>query len=198
MGREATCHCQWAGESGQCKVLLETRDLILRGAIRRTAPLAALTGIAAEEGQLRFTIAGEQVSLALGRAQAASWARKLIAPPPTLASKLGIGRATQLQLIGDLDSEELMPAIAGAGSAASPRPNLILALVRSQSDLNHALDVYAAHAANPPLWIVYPKGAGKPIDETEIRGTLRREGFMDTKVASVSATLTALRFVKRS
>jgi hypothetical protein len=44
---------------------------------------------------------------------------------------------------------------------------------------------------------MYPKGAGKPIGETEIRETLRRAGWMDTKVASVSATLTALRFNAR-
>ena len=34
--------------------------------------------------------------------------------------------------------------------------------------------------------------------ESEIRNTLRQEGFIDTKVASVSTTLTALRFIKRT
>jgi len=42
------------------------------------------------------------------------------------------------------------------------------------------------------------KGPGKLIGETEIRTLLRQEGFIDTKVASVSASLTALRFIKQA
>ena len=70
----------------------------------------------------------------------------------------------------------------------------MLALVKSAGDLNYALDIYAGYGNHPPIWIVYPKGAGKPIGETEIRDTLRRVGLMDTKVASVSEVLTTLRF----
>jgi hypothetical protein len=45
-----------------------------------------------------------------------------------------------------------------------------------------------------PIWFVYPKGPGHPLNETAIRTLLRSNGMMDTKVASVSAKLTALRF----
>ena len=47
-----------------------------------------------------------------------------------------------------------------------------------------------------PIWMVYPKGAGCSLGETAIRTTLRQRGLRDTKVASVSAMLTALRFFK--
>jgi hypothetical protein len=118
----------------------------------------------------------------------------LATPPPTLAAKLGIGAATRLALIGEFDDGELAEAIAEAASTESRQPDLMLALVKNTADLNYALDVYEGFAAHPPIWIVYPKGAGKAIGETDIRDTLRRAGLTDTKIASVSAALTALRF----
>ena len=42
--------------------------------------------------------------------------------------------------------------------------------------------------------LVYAKGKGHAIDESAIRSLLRANGMMDTKIASVSATLTAIRF----
>jgi hypothetical protein len=48
-----------------------------------------------------------------------------------------------------------------------------------------------------PIWMVYAKGPGHAINETAIRSLLRENGMIDTKVASVSAKYTALRFVYR-
>jgi hypothetical protein len=49
-------------------------------------------------------------------------------------------------------------------------------------------------AKGAPMWVVYAKGPGHAIDESIIRSLLRAKGLMDTKVASVSAKYTALRF----
>jgi hypothetical protein len=197
MGREATCEVHWAGESGRAKVLLESQELIVRGTgdlSRRSVPFAALAEIEVRGEALCFRAGDEGVSLALGAAQAQSWAKKLTSPAPTLAAKLGIGAETRLALMGNFDGGELAQAVREAATRDSRNPDLILALVKSAADLNYALDVYGGYAAHPPIWIVYPKGAGKPIGETEIRDTMRRSGLMDTKVASVSAVLTGLRF----
>lgn len=198
MGREANCHCQWADEAAECKVLIETHEVIVRGAIRRRAAIASLTDISVHGGQLRFCAGGDTVALDLGEAIAQSWAKKLTTPPPTLAAKLGISAETRLLLIGEFESEELKSAIAATAITESKDANLILASLRTNRDLNYALDRYAAHPGKPPIWMIYPKGPNKPLTETEIRDTLRREGLIDTKVASVSPTLTALRFIKRS
>jgi hypothetical protein len=198
MGREATCDCQWAGESAACKVLLETHELIIRGPIRRRALIASLTEVSVQGDRLRFRAGEDQVSLALGINVAQSWAKKLTAQPPTLAAKLGISKDSQLLLIGDFETEELRSAIAAAATTAGKSVNLVLARVKTIADLDYALDRYAAVPANPPVWIIYPKGPGKPVNEAEIRGAMRHEGFIDTKVASVSTVLTALRFVKRN
>lgn len=200
MGREATCHCQWGSESGHCKVLLETSELIVRGPIRRRVPIASLTQVSAQGNDLHFHADEDAVTLTLGAALAQSWAKKIATPPPTLAAKLGITPQSNLLIIGDYADEDLKAAIDGAAESNTPenKPDMILANVRTTGDLNYALDLYSKIPSHPPIWIIYPKGPGKPINETEIRNTLRQEGFMDTKVASVSATLTALRFVKRS
>jgi hypothetical protein len=198
MGREATCDCQWAGESAACKVLLETHELIVRGPIRRRALIASLTKVSVEGDRLQFRAGEDQVSLALGANLAQSWAKKLTAQPPSLAAKLGISKDSHLLLIGDFDTEELHSAVATAATMGGKSTNLILVRVKTIADLNYALDRYATQSANPPIWIIYPKGPGKPVNESEIRGVMRREGFIDTKVASVSTTLTALRFVKRN
>jgi hypothetical protein len=201
MGKEATCQCQWAGESGQCKVLLETHELTLRGAGkvgRRTVSIASLTGVRVEGDLLRFRAGEDEVALTLGAAQAQSWAKKITTPPPTLAAKLGITPATHLKLLGEFETDELKTAITQAASTDSKGPNLILANIKTVADLNYALDSYKTYPSNPPIWVIYPKGPNKPLSESQIRTTLRHEGFIDTKVASVSATLTALRFIKRS
>lgn len=197
MGREATCHCQWAYQAGVCKVLLESSELIVRGPISRRTPLGSLAQVSVEADQLRFRVGADQVSLTLGAVQAKSWAKKIATPPPTLAAKLGISPQSNLLIVGDCADEELKAAVEIAATAKSKNPDLILAHVKTADDLNHALDLYAKIPSHPPIWIVYPKGPNKPIGETEIRDTLRRENFVDTKVASVSAILTALRFVRR-
>jgi hypothetical protein len=198
MGREATCDCQWGAESGHCKVLLETSELIVRGPIRRRVSIVSLTQVSTESNNLHFRVGEDAVTLALGAVLAQSWAKKIATPPPALAAKLGISPQSNLLIVGDCEDEGLKAAIDEAATAESKKPDLILANVRTMADLNYALDLYSTIVNHPPMWIVYPKGPNKPFGETEIRNILRRENFMDTKVASVSAILTALRFIKRS
>jgi hypothetical protein len=196
MGREATCHCQWNAESGDCKVLLETSELIVRGPIRRRVPIASLTQISVRGNQLLFHSGEDHVTLNLGASLAPSWAKKLITPPPSLAEKLGITPASHLVLLGEFETQELKTAVSHAATINEKQADLILVRVNTAADLNYALDRYSAHPGNPPIWIIYPKGPNHPINETEIRGTLRHESFIDTKVASVSTTLTALKFIR--
>jgi hypothetical protein len=201
MGREATCQCQWAQQAASCKVLLETHELIVRGSIRRSVPIASLRQISVRGDDLLFRAGEDDVTLNLGSTLAQSWAKKLTAPPPTLAAKLGISSATYLALIGDFEtigSEDLKTAIAAAALTDGKDADLILASIKTSADLNYTLDRYSIYASDPPIWLIYRKGPNKPLTETEIRSTLRHEGFIDTKVASVSQTLTALRFIKRA
>jgi len=205
MGREAVCQCQWAAESAQCRILLETTELIVRGQLRHRVPISSITQVFVEGEKLLFRAGADQVALDLGATLAQSWAKKIAMKPSSLAEKLGITSATHLSLIGTSDSEELALAFAEAasnnGKSASysaSHASLIIAFVNSPTALNLAIDEYSDYAHKPPIWIIYPKGPNKPVSESVIRNALRQNGFMDTKVASISTTLTALRFIKRS
>jgi hypothetical protein len=194
MGREATCHCKWGREEGDCKVLLEGRELILRSGIRRRVSLSAMSSIVARGSNLVFTVGQDQVELRLGVEAAQRWAKAIQTPPPSLAGKLGISRTTRLSVVGNIESDELKEALAEAAPASGKEVDLVLLCVNSQSELQQYL---AAKTYTSPLWIVYPKGANSEVKESSLRDLLRSRGFVDTKVASVSARLTALRFVER-
>jgi hypothetical protein len=193
MGREATCHCQWGSEAGECKVLLEGPELILRAGIRRRVPLTALADVSIHGDSLVFRAEGDQVVLHLGAEAAGRWAKAIAKPRPTLASKLGISSNTKLLVLGDVQSEELAEAIAQAAVTGKQEPDLILICIHERSDLAR----YTQSATHAPLWIVYPKGSGSGLKESELREFFRGHGLIDTKVASISAKLTALRFHPR-
>ncbi len=194
MGREATCHCKWGVEEGDCKVLLEGRELILRSGIRRRVSLSDLSNVATRGSHLVFTVGRDQVELRLGVDAAQQWVKAIQTPPPSLAGKLGISRATRVAIVGNIESDELKEALAEAGPARGKEVDLVVLCVNSQSELQQC---FAAKTYTSPLWIVYPKGAKSEVKESGVRDLLLSRGFVDTKVASVSARLTALRFVKR-
>jgi hypothetical protein len=119
MGREATCHCKWGVEEGDCKVLLEGRELILRSGVRRRVSLSAISSVAARGSKLVFTVGHDQVELRLGVDAARRWAKAIQTPPPSLAGKLGISRATRLSVVGNIESDELKEAVAEAAPAGA-------------------------------------------------------------------------------
>lgn len=198
MGREAVCQCNWAGATATVKALLETSELILRGEIRKRIAFAGLKSVKAAGDCLLFTVGGEKVQLHLGKAQAAKWAAALQAGPAPLAKKLGITSETVVRVIGRTDDEALQTALDFAGRLSATNPNLIVACVTTPKDIAAALRKAGSQlAAGTPIWLVYPKGPGHPLNESMVRSAGLAAGLVDTKVASVSAALTGLRFNPR-
>ena len=194
MGREATCHCKWGAEEADCKVSLETGELVLRLGRRRRVPWSEMSAVSARENKLHFKVGPDCVELNLGPEVAQRWAKVIATPLPTLAHKLGISSSTKLSVIGTAKSEELKAAIAEGSLARGKDADLILICVNSQLELDRYL---AGTTYSKPLWIIYPKGPTSEVKESAVRTLLRSQGFIDTKVASVSADRTALRFVSR-
>lgn len=195
MGREAICKCDWAGTTAQVKALLESTEVILRGGLRKRIPFTEIKQVKALSNRLRFTVAGETVELFLSSKAAASWAAVLTSPPPSLARKLGITSTTIVRTIGDIADRALISALAEAAEISAQNAALIVAHVDSPESLHQTLNQARAQLSKAvPIWIVYAKGKGHAIDESAIRSLLRANGMMDTKIASVSATLTAIRF----
>jgi hypothetical protein len=99
--------------------------------------------------------------------------------------------------LGTVDDDRLVGALA-AGTADSSDPDLIVARVDDADQLARIASEHGALLARRvPLWVVYTKGKGAPLGETAVRAMLRERGLIDVKVASVSATLTALQFARR-
>jgi hypothetical protein len=197
MGREATCHCKWGDEEGDCKVLLESGELILRLGLRRRVPVSSLAGVSTHGDKLVFRVGQDPVELTLGAEVAERWAKAIATPLPSLATKLGISRTTKLLVLGKVESKELEAAVAEAGAVGGREANLILLCASTRSEMDHTLaQWFKGDTSSGPLWIVFPKGARSEVKESELRELLRGRGFTDTKVASVSAKLTAIRFNK--
>lgn len=194
MGREATCKCDWGGTVAEVKALLESRELILRGGLRKRVPFDELKNLKVKTDRLCFTVDGEEVQLFLG-ISAEKWALAIKTPPPSLARKLGITNKTVVRTIGSMDDDTLKSALAEAARISASESDLIVARVDSPEDVEAALrEAKAQLLQGVPIWMVYAKGPGQALNEAAIRTTMRSNGMMDTKVASVSAKLTALRF----
>jgi hypothetical protein len=195
MGREAVCKCVWAGTAAEVKALLESAEVILRGGIRKRIPFNEIKQVKALSDRLRFVVAGDTVELFLPSKTAANWASAITGPPPSLARKLGITSTTIVRTIGDISDRALNSALAEAAEISGKDAALIVAYVDSPESLHQALNQARAQLEKAvSIWMVFAKGKGHDLDESAIRSLFRANGMMDTKVASVSATLTALRF----
>jgi hypothetical protein len=179
------------------KALLETRELILRGAIRRKVPFSEMQLVHTSNGRLHFTFEGEPVSLELGSTLAARWAQGITAPPD-LAKKLGITSKSRVRFIGSVDEAALKDALQKASEVSANIGELIIARVDTARELTTAFKKTGrALSDGVPIWIVYRKGKGHDLSEDVVRAAGLAAGLVDTKVAAVSETLTALRFNKR-
>jgi len=157
-------------------------------------PWAEMSAVSARDSKLRFKVGPDLVELNLGPEVAQRWAKVISSPLPTLAHKLGISNTTKLSVVGNVKSEELKAAIAEGALVKEKDADLTLICVNSQLELDRYL---VGKTYSKPLWIIYPKGSTSGVKESAVRTLLRSQGLIDTKVASVSANFTALRFISR-
>jgi len=198
MGREVTCSCQWNGETGEVKALLESTEIILRGEIKRRVPLADVSDAAANDVGLRFKAGRNLVSLEMGASEATRWVKKLSMPLPSLRNKLGLGGDAKAFVTGPISDETLSVALNGATTAKAANARLIIACAVDEAQIEAAI---AAHAKLEPgcaIWIVHGKGRQAAFGEAKVREAMRSRGFIDTKVSAVSAALTATRYSRKS
>jgi hypothetical protein len=197
MGREAECQASVGQDRGLVKALLESKELILRGAIRRRWRLADLHEVQVVGDRLRLRASDECVELTLGASLAARWAKKIAAPPPSLTARLGLGSASRAFVISALADAELVAALDGCISAQPESAALCVAVVLDVQALEAALDAHAALPTVVPIWLVYPKGRHSTLPDSVVRERLRAAGYVDSKSTAVSDRLTATRYARR-
>ncbi len=195
MGREAIAIACWQGATGDVKALLESQELILRGAIKLRIPRQSIANVVVIGPVLTLLANGENLSLELGDSEAAKWQAALLKPLPSLAEKLGLGPDKPALVLGRCDSPELAEALAHATCKTPEEASLILAILETDADLESA---YAMASAHPrlSLWCVYPKGQGAAVGDSRVREFLRERGYRDNKSSAVSAVLTATRYTR--
>ncbi len=198
MGREANCICEVNGQSARVKALIESPELILRGEIRQRIPLAKITDLKTDGPFLQFKFGAEKFALALGAETASKWVQTLRKPAPTLAAKLGITSDSTIMTIGKVDDEVLRSALSEGQITPHGNVDVIVACVNTRAELESAFERSLKLVLDgTSLWIVYRKGKGHAINESDVRETGLAAGIVDVKIAAVSGLLTGLKFLRR-
>lgn len=199
MGREAKVEYADGKDRAQVKAHLDSETLELTGGKKLKLPLASVKSATVDGDLLKIAAGAQKFSLALGPKEAEAW-RKKILKPPSLADKLGFKTDKSVALIG-----EVPPEIAGAAktakaaAAAAKLPKTIaadIAALMLAPGKEEQLIVASAKALAPAsaLWLVYEKG--RAVNGDHVIALARKAGLKDTKVARVSQTHAALRFIK--
>jgi hypothetical protein len=189
MGQELDCTLRYRQRILAGKAYLETAYILFRGEERLKIPFQELTGVHAAGGVLKLEFAEGPALFELGAA-AEKWARKIL-HPPTRLEKLGVKPGLAIAVEGELEAEFLREI--GAVVSAKASADLLFFAVQKTAGLARIGKLTARLNPRGALWVVYPKGVAA-IREIEVIEAGRAAGLKDNKVASFSATHTALRF----
>jgi hypothetical protein len=195
MGNEANCRVEVDGESAEAKVLLETEELIVRGAMKLRIPFRDVQSVDAADGVLRIRWSGREARLSVG-AQAAKWAEK-IRNPKSVIDKLGVKAGQRVSVVGSLDPEFLAELSARTSDIShTPRndSDLIFLAAEERAELGRMAKLKKNLAPAGALWVIRPKAA-ETISEADVLAAGKDAGLVDVKVVRFSARLTAEKFV---
>ena len=193
MGKEAHCECRWQDETGAVRLHLDSAELTLRGDLRAAIPRAEIKGASLTDQGLLVETAQGNIDIFCTAKQAQSWQKALLKAPPSLAEKLGLSAAKQAFVIGQVADPALVSALTGHKAATLEKAQIIVAVLKDETDLRQAA-TQAKAVPDKHIWMIYPKGKAAAIGATAIRQFMRDSGFIDSKSCAVSDQLTATRF----
>jgi len=197
MGQEIHCQVRVGKTIAEGKALLESTELIFRSSdLRLKIPFRQMASIEAANGWLHVKSSEGSAAFHLGP-QAAKWADK-IKNPKSLIDKLGVKAGLRASVLGIRDASFLRDLKGRTSDVTEGKPAKDSDLIFFGAEQNDALErlpeLSRSLKPNGALWIVYPKGQ-KDITEASVFAAGKRAGLVDVKVASFSATHTALKFV---
>ncbi len=116
MGYDATGTLKFDGKTSSGIAQLEHKDLVFRGTVRLSIPLASINAATARDGTLHIEFSGEfggefggkSAELTIGAA-AEKWAKRITSPPSRL-DKLGVKAGMTIAVIGISDEGFLTEA----------------------------------------------------------------------------------------
>jgi hypothetical protein len=192
MGNEAQCRVEIGGEAAEAKALLETEELIVRGALRAKIPFRETKDVAADGGVLSFRWNGREVRIHVGR-DAAKWAEK-IRNPKSVAQKLGVKPGQKISIIGKLDESFLGGIDVDLSRRLRKDSDLIFFAAAKREDLGRLEELRHALVPAGAVWVIRPKGVAA-ISEGDVMAQAKKAGLVDVKVVRFSETHTAEKLV---
>jgi hypothetical protein len=201
MGLELTAHAQVTPtggkkQSGEVKVLLETDELILRGAIRLKVRRGNVREARAKGGIVTIRSADHIIALTVGDA-AGKFVAKLLEAPKSRLDKMGIAAAMRVVVLS-VDDDAFHDELAAVGASVTARAGkseaLIVLGVSTAAQLPRVAACATSLAPDGALWVVHPKGVAG-VKDTDIFAVAKQSGLTYTKVARFSETHTAEKLV---
>jgi hypothetical protein len=194
MGADLKCRARFDGKTSEGRALLETSEIIFRGDFRLKIPFKEMKKVSAANGELRVRFADGEAVFEL-RAAATKWMDKIL-HPKSLIEKLGVRPGQKITVLNVSDEDFLRDAAKTAEitNKLVKKCELIFFGAQSRAELKRVAALTKSLAPAGALWIVYPKGQ-KAITEMDVICGGRKAQLKDVKVASFSATHTALKFV---
>jgi len=197
MGNEAKCVLRVGGKRHEGKALLETNELIFRGAeCRVKIAFSEMRNVTAQDGELRVKTQGGATVFEVG-AVAGKWLEKIL-QPKTRIEKLELKSGVRVALLGaveDAFARELRKSKTEVvNGSANDSAALLFLPVEEQSGLRNIAKAAKKLKGAAGLWVIYPKGK-KEITEVDVISAGRAAGLKDVKVVGFSETHTALKFV---
>jgi hypothetical protein len=197
VGSEAVCRARFNGQTSEGKALLETSEIQFRGDFRLRIPFASIASLRADAGELAIGFDGETAVFELGP-RAALWAEK-IRNPRGLLDRLGVKEDMSVRVLGVRDVNFLSQVEARAGTVHNSDTvatvDLIIFEADQIDDLSRLPLLKAGIKSAGAIWVVSPKGNQARVKDTDVMAAARSAGLVDNKVASFSATHTALKLV---
>ncbi|HTS74942.1 MAG TPA: hypothetical protein VMG40_01995 [Bryobacteraceae bacterium] len=172
--------------------MLETDYLLFRGDFRVKIPFASMQSVKARGDWLEIASPEGTLMLQLGP-RAGRWEQKILHPPSRL-DKLGVKPGSRALITGARDAQ-LRREIAERGATLVTKDaDLVFYNIAAKTGLNRVASVSRLIQPDGAVWIIYPKGV-REVTETDVIAAIRAAGMKDVKVASFSATHTALKAV---
>jgi hypothetical protein len=196
VGKDAQVRAAFSDGADEGRLQFEASKLLFRGATRRVFQGEDLKGVRAEAGDL---VLADGSRFALGDRAAASWARAILNPKGRL-DKLGVKPGMRIAVLGVAD-DALARELAERG--AVPVEDLsgldmLFYAADSDDELARLGELVPALRPKGAIWVVSRKGRAAGVKDVEVMAAARAFGLVDSKVVGISATLTALRFTRRS
>jgi hypothetical protein len=195
VGLETICAARLGNKKSEGRAMLETDYVLFRGDFRVKIPFREMKSIQANDGWLEIGTSEGALALQIGAA-AERWAHKILHPPSRL-DKLGVKPGTRVSVVA-LKDPDFAQELAARGAEIHARlaadSDLIFFAAPAKPALTRLETLARSIKVEGGIWVVYPKGVHQ-ITENDVLSAIRAAGLVDVKVASFSATHTALKAV---